>query len=254
MGKPDALSRRSEYRPEGGADTLCSQTLLRPGQLMISASQVPSPVDDLASAIRYAFSSDPALVKLLNYLNDPSLKPPPPIKKLLDNFTIKDGLVLYKGLVYVPDNFDIKLKILQDHHDSPTAGHFGQAKTLELISRNYHWPKMRKFVSQYIKTSRPSSKFDYTKLGLFKVIEKVRSCAYRLDLPATMKIHPVFHASLLEPTLSNPIQGRSQPPPPPVVINGEEEFEVENIIDSRLNRRHLEYLVDWKGYDASART
>jgi hypothetical protein len=69
-----------------------------------------------------------------------------------------------------------------------------------------------------------------------------------------MKIHPVFHVSLLEPYRESTILGRLPAPPPPIKINGEEEFEVSKIIDSRINRRRLEYLVHWQGYEVSERT
>jgi len=69
-----------------------------------------------------------------------------------------------------------------------------------------------------------------------------------------MKIHPVFHVSLLEPYRESTIPGWLPTPPPPIEINREEEFEVSNIIDSRINRRRLEYLVHWQGYEVSERT
>jgi len=69
-----------------------------------------------------------------------------------------------------------------------------------------------------------------------------------------MKIHPVFHVSLLEPYRESTILGRLPAPPPPIKINGEEEFEVSKIIDSRINRRRLKYLVHWQGYEVSERT
>jgi hypothetical protein len=54
-----------------------------------------------------------------------------------------------------------------------------------------------------------------------------------------MKIHPVFHVSLLEPYKELTIPRRLPTPPPPIEINGEEEFEVSKIIDSRINRKRL---------------
>ena len=43
-------------------------------------------------------------------------------------------------------------------------------------------------------------------------------------------------------------------PPPPIEIVGKEEFEVSEILDSRINRKKLEYLVHWQGYKVSERT
>ncbi|SGY12183.1 BQ5605_C011g06416 [Microbotryum silenes-dioicae] len=65
------------------------------------------------------------------------------------------------------------------------------------------------------------------------------------------RLTPVFHVSLLEPYQANSLASRcSNPPPPPEIINGEEEYQVEQILDSRNNRRsrRLEYFVDWTGY------
>lgn len=105
-----------------------------------------------------------------------------------------------------------------------------------------------------IKTTRPCDKLDYRRLGPFSVSEQINPVAYRLHLPESMKIHPVFHVSLLEPYKTVDIQGRRQMPPPPIEVDNNEEFEVEEILDSRRCRNKLEYLVHWRGYDISERT
>ena len=69
-----------------------------------------------------------------------------------------------------------------------------------------------------------------------------------------MKVHPVFHASLLETYHQSNIRGRSQPSAPAIEVNGFEEYEVESILDSRIRRGKLEYLVHWQGYPNSERT
>src|SRR5215471_17330539 len=65
-------------------------------------------------------------------------------------------------------------------------------------------------------------------------------------------VHPVFHVSQLEPATPNTIPNRIQPPPPPVMVDGEPEFEISKILDSKVDkRRHtckLLYLVRWTGY------
>ncbi len=105
-----------------------------------------------------------------------------------------------------------------------------------------------------LKTRRPSDKLDYRRLGPFPVVKQINKVAYRLELPTSMKIHPVFHVSLLEPYKESTLPGRVQEPPPPIEIEGDEEFEVSEILDSRIHRQRLEYLVHWQGYDISERT
>ena len=63
-----------------------------------------------------------------------------------------------------------------------------------------------------------------------------------------MKCHPVFHVSLLEPASSDPLTGQKQPAPPPIIVDDNIEFEVEEILDSKLVRKTLKYLVRWVGY------
>lgn len=65
-------------------------------------------------------------------------------------------------------------------------------------------------------------------------------------------VHPVFHVSQLEPSTPNTILDRIQPPPPLVEVEGEPEYKIEEILDSKIDRRRhhcqLLYLVHWLGY------
>ena len=66
-----------------------------------------------------------------------------------------------------------------------------------------------------------------------------------------MKIHPVQHVSLLDPAHDDPLSGQTNPPPPPVEVNGEPEYHVESVLDFRIRRKRLEYLIKWVDYDQS---
>ena len=103
---------------------------------------------------------------------------------------------------------------------------------------------------KHISTSRPSNKLDFRKIGPFTIIKKINSVAYKLNLPPSMKIHPVFHVSLLEPYYPNQFPNRTQPAPPPITINDQEAFSIKAILDSKYVRNKLMYLVDWEGYTA----
>ena len=88
-----------------------------------------------------------------------------------------------------------------------------------------------------MKTKRPSKKLDHKRLGPVEVIEAVGKRAFRVKLPPEARNHPVFHVSELEPYRQSTIEGRHQPPPPVEEIEGEENFVVESIGKSRLNKR-----------------
>jgi hypothetical protein len=104
--------------------------------------------------------------------------------------------------------------------------------------------------TENIRTTRPTKKFAERRLGPFKIIQVVSPLAMKLELPPAYRtIHPVFHVSLLEPAPRDQIPGRHQPPPPPVVVQDELEWEVKAILDARIIRGKLHYLVAWAGYE-----
>ena len=87
-------------------------------------------------------------------------------------------------------------------------------------------------------------------IGPFPITKVVGKGAYQLELPSTIKVHNVFHVSLLKPYRSD---GRVQPPDPVVCEDdGETYFYVERILDHRIHKRgrtqYKEYLVKWTGY------
>jgi len=72
--------------------------------------------------------------------------------------------------------------------------------------------------------------------------------AYELDIPATVQKHRTFLVSLLPAAANNLLPGEVVSPPLPVVVEGKEEWEVEEILDSRRARGRLQYLVKWRGF------
>ena len=104
-----------------------------------------------------------------------------------------------------------------------------------------------------IKTARPSLKLDHKHLGPFKISRMINPVAFELNLPATMRIHPVFHVSLLEPKTKDIIKAFVQPPPPPIVVANQVQYEVQEVLDSRRSGKSkaLQYLIRWKGYSST---
>jgi len=98
-----------------------------------------------------------------------------------------------------------------------------------------------------LKTWRPSKKLDNKYEGPFSIVEAVGKQAYRLKLPKSFgKTHPTFHVSLLEPYRQRP--GEAPAEMQPIVIEGEEEWEVEDILGERMIGKRKQYMVKWKDF------
>src|SRR5277367_775824 len=69
-----------------------------------------------------------------------------------------------------------------------------------------------------------------------------------------IRVHPVFHVSLLEPYRENTLPGRTQEPPLPVEVEGELEYEVARILDSKIERGRLRYSAGWVDCGPEERT
>ena len=91
--------------------------------------------------------------------------------------------------------------------------------------------------------TRPSKKLLEKYLGPFNIIAQAGPLSWTLHLPDSMQaVHPVFHVSMLEPSIPNTIPDGVQTPPPQVMVDGEPEYEISEILDSKLdNRRRLNF-------------
>jgi hypothetical protein len=103
---------------------------------------------------------------------------------------------------------------------------------------------------KHIQTRQLKDKLDHKKHGPFAIKKVVSPTAMRLSLPRKWKIHNTFHVSLLEP------YNNGTRPPPDLLkiidesanIEGNEEWEIEEILSSRKVKGKVLYQVRWKGY------
>ncbi|XP_049334311.1 uncharacterized protein LOC111197505 [Astyanax mexicanus] len=106
-----------------------------------------------------------------------------------------------------------------------------------------------------LKLKLPSKKLSPRFIGPFRIVKQVTPVSYQLALPANYRIAPTFHVSLLKPvssSLQNP--GSVTEPPPPLDIDGAPAYSVNSLLDSKLRRGRLFYLVDWEGYGPEERS
>ena len=100
-----------------------------------------------------------------------------------------------------------------------------------------------------ITTDRPSKKLEDKRYGPFKILKKVGKSAYYLKLPPTWKaLHPVFNEAVLSPYTAPQFPSQTPAPPSPPIDAQTNEYEVDEILNSKKVRGRLKYLVSWKGY------
>ena len=173
-GKPDSLSRRPDYQEKQLSDEE------NPPEYILdikNVKEVPCFIgimsdlldkiveltkdDETAKDIHWYFSPQ-------NANHDYNFKP----FKKMNKFQIKNDLILYNNLIYIPKK--LRPDILEKYHDQPSAGHLGIKRTLEIISRNFWWPKMKEDVINYVKSceSCARNKFNrHRKYGLLQPLD-----------------------------------------------------------------------------------
>ncbi|KAK9057995.1 hypothetical protein SSX86_022835 [Deinandra increscens subsp. villosa] len=78
------------------------------------------------------------------------------IKKLqkdpssVPNFSLVDQFLFHYGRIVIPEMHDLRLKLLQEAHDTPIGGHGGFLKTYKRLSSRYYWPKMKQDVREFV--------------------------------------------------------------------------------------------------------
>ena len=106
-----------------------------------------------------------------------------------------DGLLLYKGLIYVPES-TLRMDILRDHHDAPLAGHCGITRTIELITRNYWFPDLA-FIPRFLVFVHP--RFSLVPRQSFAYSWLSQRFAFFFDVPAG--ILPSYSSSPRSPSM-----------------------------------------------------
>ena len=110
------------------------------------------------------------------------------------------------------------------------------------------WLDSRNLKTNYHKKMAPKRE------GPFKILEKLGPVTYQLELPSTWKIHNVFHATLLKHYQETEVHEGNFPRPPPELLEGEEVYEVKNILKHQKRGQGYQFFVQWKGYLISEAT
>lgn len=147
--KPDTLTRRPDYHPQDKGSSLSTtanpqnfKPLLGPQQYLATSTNI-NMTSDIVLRLKNLMEKDPAREFYYEEAQRPSNQ----------TFTYdENGLVMHTNRWVVPNDNELRLQLVKEVHDHPTAGHPGQRKTLQLLQRNYWWPHMKGWINNYIDT------------------------------------------------------------------------------------------------------
>ena len=94
---------------------------------------------------------------------------------------------------------------------------------------------------------RPSKKLMERYVGPYAIEEVVSPNAVKLQLPSSMRIHPVVNVSQIV-RYKEQIKGQKKEEGKPVEVEEVEKWEVEKILNKKRMRGVEKYLVQWKGF------
>jgi len=105
-------------------------------------------------------------------------------KKIPDEWIEKDGLLYYKNRLYIPEDEALQTDIAQGCHDSLVAGHFGQEKTIEIVTRAFYWKGLEDWIREYVRSCdecQHSKSPRHAKYGLLEPLEVPDAAWYSIS-------------------------------------------------------------------------
>lgn len=146
----DALSRRPDYMATREEDVSVH-----------AVTHVSVPTSPLLDEVRQASARDKDVSITIDYLSAPTAEVyrriPAKYRCGIHRYKAEDGLLWYRAVdddtyaVVVPDDHDLRLRIMFEYHDAPVSGHRGSEKTFLSLRRDFYWPHQQKFVRKYVR-------------------------------------------------------------------------------------------------------
>nr|GEY92663.1 putative reverse transcriptase domain-containing protein [Tanacetum cinerariifolium] len=117
-----------------------------------------------------------------------------------------DGTQCLNGRSWIPCYGDLQTVIMHESHKSKYSIHPGSDKMYQDMKKLYWWPNVKADIATYVRVVRfgKRGKLNPRYVGPFKVIARVGSVAYKLELPEELsRIHNKFHVSNLKKCYAN---------------------------------------------------
>ncbi|KAG3143284.1 hypothetical protein PC128_g24619 [Phytophthora cactorum] len=128
----------------------------------IGVKRVSAPSSSLIDDVKALYASDADAKQLLSYASAPSdearRKLAPHLRARAHRYRVHEGLLLYSAVdddvirIVVPNDYDLRMRIMYEYHDAPTTGHPDREKTYVLLTRDFYWNHQYKWVRNYVRT------------------------------------------------------------------------------------------------------
>ncbi|ESK81775.1 hypothetical protein Moror_5377, partial [Moniliophthora roreri MCA 2997] len=136
----DALSWRSNEQDE--VDTDNEDIIMLPERLFIKGIDL-----GMKDAIVERLGPDDFHKSALEQLLHQGV---PPIKSALSDWKIEEGLLFFQNRVYVPNDDELRRRVVRTIHETPGVGHPGQWNTVKQVQQDFWWPGMSKFIRSFV--------------------------------------------------------------------------------------------------------
>ena len=167
--KANALTRHSQNFPSGSdpCQDYMEQVVLKPKNIASSEIQIKpirilkcsevmpvdietevQPLSDVIQAAYNTLDEDDPVATVSQMLQD-GVQHSREVS--LSDCTMENDYLFYKNWLWIPENDELRLHLFQEAHDQAIAGHTRIAKTHDLLSCWYYWPKMVNIIWQYIR-------------------------------------------------------------------------------------------------------
>jgi hypothetical protein len=198
--KADALSRRPDLKEGIRFDENENRVLLDDKFFNVRATQSIT-LDVRAHPLRKRIKDAQTYDTEVSQAVETILRNGPrSITRGLEEWNLEDGLILYRGHIYVPKDNDLRKDIVRLYHDNIAMGHPGRWKTYELISREFWWPGLSQFVHNYVDGCatcqstkiRPKTRIPLKPNQVPMEIWKIITMDFVTDLPASNGFDSMF--------------------------------------------------------------
>jgi len=145
VGKADGLSRKLDWKVGVDKDNE-NQVFIKDNWICsIQEVVIKGPEVEIIEKIKKARSKDEDVVRVVEEMKKVR------VKELQGNkWQIEGKLVLKEGKIYIPKEEELRVEIIWLHYNVPAAGHRDRWKMVELVTRNYWWPRVMRDMGRYI--------------------------------------------------------------------------------------------------------